>query len=137
MIRKALIRDIERIVEIENEWSDYPKWGRNGFLKEFEKEYSKTFVYDDGVIKGFINIWDLDVVEINTLVVSKSFVRNKIGETLLRYVISFSTGKNIILEVNEKNIGAILLYTKNGFRIYGRRKSYYGTSDAVLMIREA
>jgi ribosomal-protein-alanine N-acetyltransferase len=137
MIRKALIRDIERIVEIENEWGDYPKWGRNGFLKEFEKEYSKTFVYDDGVIKGFINIWDLDVVEINTLVVSKSFVRNKIGETLLRYVISFSTGKNIILEVNEKNIGAILLYTKNGFRIYGRRKSYYGTSDAVLMIREA
>jgi len=137
MIRKALIRDIERIVEIENEWSDYPKWGRNGFLKEFEKEYSKTFVYDDGIVKGFINIWDLDVVEINTLVVSKSFTRNKIGETLLRYVISVSTGKNIMLEVNEKNIGAILLYTKNGFRIYGRRKNYYGTSDAVLMIREA
>jgi|YNPMSStandDraft_2_1061718.scaffolds.fasta_scaffold01564_9 ribosomal-protein-alanine N-acetyltransferase len=136
MIREALIKDIYRIVEIESEWGDYFKWKKEGFLKEFEKEFSKTFVYDDGIIKGFINIWNLDVIEINTLVVSKKFIRNGIGNSLLNYIIKLANKKIITLEVNEKNTNAISLYLKNGFKIYGKRKNYYGSSDALLMRRE-
>jgi len=136
MIRKANINDIDRIVEIENEWEDYYKWKKEGFLREFEKDYSYTFVYDDGTIKGFINIWDIDLVEINTLVVSKKFIGKKVGQNLLSHVILIAGRKNIILEVDEKNIAAISLYLKNGFKVYGRRKKYYGLSDALLMKRE-
>jgi ribosomal-protein-alanine N-acetyltransferase len=136
MIREALIKDIDRIVEIESEWEDYFKWKKEGFLKEFEKEFSKTFVYDDGIIKGFINIWDLDVIEINTLVVSKKFIWNGIGNSLLNHIIKLANKKIITLEVDEKNTNAISLYLKNGFKVYGKRKNYYGSSDALLMRRE-
>ena len=54
MIREASIKDIEKISEIEKEWENYPVWGANGFEKEFEKKYSKTFVYDDNGICGFV-----------------------------------------------------------------------------------
>ena len=44
--------------------------------------------------------------------------------------------KNITLEVNVKNKGAIKLYEKYGFRIVSVREKYYGNDDAYLMIRE-
>ena len=44
--------------------------------------------------------------------------------------------KNITLEVNFKNQGAIKLYEKYGFKIVSVREKYYGNDDAYLMIRE-
>ena len=44
--------------------------------------------------------------------------------------------KNITLEVNVKNKGAIKLYEKYGFKIVSVREKYYGNDDAYLMIRE-
>lgn len=44
--------------------------------------------------------------------------------------------KNITLEVNVKNQGAIKLYEKYGFKIVSVREKYYGNDDAYLMIRE-
>ena len=44
--------------------------------------------------------------------------------------------KNITLEVNVNNKGAIKLYEKYGFKIVSVREKYYGNDDAYLMIRE-
>lgn len=44
--------------------------------------------------------------------------------------------KLITLEVNEKNLAAIHLYEKCGFKTIGTRKKYYNnTFDAYIMTR--
>ena len=141
MIREASIKDIEKISEIEKEWENYPLWGVNGFEKEFEKKYSKTFVYEDNGVLGFVNIWDLgEEIEINTIAVDKNKVKRGIGSALLDYIIDYSykrKAKRILLEVNEENLKAIKLYQKKGFVIYNKRKKYYDLKyDALLMKKE-
>ncbi len=141
MIREAFKRDLPSIVKIENEWENYPKWGEKGFLNEFDKKFSKTFVYDDGEIKGFINIWINELeMEINTIVVSRKHILKKIGSMLIEYILELARGngvKKVYLEVNETNIPAISLYKKFGFEVYGKRKKYYDLKyDAILMKKE-
>lgn len=137
MIRFAKIDDIDAIVSIENEWHGYPRWGKNGWLNEFKKDFSKTVVYEEnGNILGFINWWEnSDVIEINTLCVSKKYTRRKIASLLIDSVIENSKNfKRIVLEVNEINEPAINLYIKKGFSVYNRRKKYYDLKyDALLM----
>lgn len=140
IIRKATLLDLKHIISLEEEWkNEYPCWGKGGFLKEFEKENSATFIalIDDAVV-GFINIWFfVDLVEVNSLIVSKKFLRKGIASKLINHVFLFSKErgiKRIILEVNEKNKPAISLYEKLGFSVYNIRKKYYDFNyDAIMM----
>ena len=43
--------------------------------------------------------------------------------------------KPIMLEVNVKNLPAISLYKKMGFKQISLRKNYYNTDDAIIMRR--
>lgn len=137
MIRFARIDDIDAIIRIENEWPKYPRWGRNGWLNEFSKDFSKTLVYEEnGCIVGFINWWENgDLIEINTLCVSKKHTRKNIASCLIDSVIeNLGNFRRIVLEVNENNKPAINLYIKKGFSVYNRRKKYYDLKyDALLM----
>lgn len=140
IIRKATLSDLDDIIKIEQEWiSEYPCWGKKGFLKEFDKENSFTFVaVVDDIIVGFINFWDFsDLIEINSVVVSKKFLRRGIARVLLKEVFSYAKDnsiKRIVLEVNEKNIAALKLYESFGFKMYNVRKKYYDFNyDAIMM----
>ncbi|MGC8866647.1 MAG: ribosomal protein S18-alanine N-acetyltransferase [Elusimicrobiales bacterium] len=141
IIRKANSCDINDIVVVESDWKDeYPCWGRDGFLKEFEKKNSITFVAEiSNKIVGFVNIWIADVIEINSLVVSKSHLRQGIATQLLGRIIdeALSRGiERIVLEVRKNNIPALNLYVKNGFNVYNIRKKYYDFKyDAIMMER--
>ncbi|MCX7642071.1 MAG: ribosomal protein S18-alanine N-acetyltransferase [Elusimicrobiales bacterium] len=142
VIRKAVIDDIESLASIESEWSSsYPCWGRNGFLNEFKKRNSYTFVVEIyNKICAFINFWIIgNEIEINSLVVSKKFIKNGIGSLLLNKVFEIAKDlkvKRILLEVRENNNDAINLYRKNGFEIYNIRKKYYDFKyDAIMMER--
>ena len=44
--------------------------------------------------------------------------------------------ENITLEVRESNYSAINLYKKFGFNECATRKNYYGSEDAILMIKK-
>lgn len=141
MIRIATEKDIERLVEIESQWSEYPGWGKNGFLNEFRKDYSLTFVFEkENTICGFVNIWKMDdIIEINSIVVSPGKTRNGIGSLLINYVIEYAREKKvkkILLEVNEKNLSAISLYKKYGFEVYNVRKKYYNFKDNALLMQK-
>ncbi|MEF3279867.1 MAG: GNAT family N-acetyltransferase [Elusimicrobiota bacterium] len=142
MIREAEKKDIERMIIIEKDCdNNYLRWGKTGFLSEFEKEFSKTFVYEDNEsVVGFINFWEIgDEIEINTLAVLKSERRQGIGEKLIDFVIKRATelkSRRIILEVSSNNIPAISLYKKKFFQVYNVRKKYYDLKyDALLMER--
>lgn len=64
--------------------------------------------------------------------------RHGIGQTLLSALIGQATRRGverIVLEVRADNAAAQRLYERNGFVVAGVRRRYYGTTDAVVMIR--
>ncbi|ADU65532.1 ribosomal-protein-alanine acetyltransferase [Desulfurispirillum indicum S5] len=76
-------------------------------------------------------------LQLNNVAVHKEFSRMGIATLLLEYLEQLGKGegcREILLEVNEKNSGAIALYEKRGFKVTGRRRKYYRDGgDAVLM----
>ena len=138
----AAPRDVGEIALIESQWKDsYPCWGVDGFLREFEKKNSFTLVARVGSkIIGFLNFWLFDdLIEINSLVVDKDFLRRGVATNLIKSVFDFAKErkiKRIILEVNENNEPAIELYRKFGFSLYSIRKKYYHFKYDALMLEK-
>ncbi|WP_115715465.1 GNAT family N-acetyltransferase [Amedibacterium intestinale] len=142
-IRTATASDLSRIAEI------YVFNNRINYLPIFKDvEYSfkklqvisisndyfgkedvrkKIYVYDDGIIKGFVQV---DKTEIIKLYVDTFFQKEGIGSMLIRYVIDKHHVDN--LWVLEKNVKAITFYNRHGFFFEGEMKFEEGTSEKLL-----
>lgn len=84
------------------------------------------------------NLTQEGTYEISSIVVDTTYRRKGIGESLLKKIISEikknQNFKNIYLTVSPLNLGALLLYLKNGFLIYDFRKNVYGEgADRVYL----
>ena len=114
-------------------------WSYNILKQELENGKSKYFVAkQENEIVGFAGILlIIDQVNIMNIVVKKDKRNFGIGSLLLEEIIRYSKIHNatsITLEVNEKNIPAIKLYKKYGFKQVGLRRKYYNNEDnAILM----
>ena len=87
---------------------------------------------------GIINI--IDEINIMNIVVRKDKRGLKIGSRLLEEIFKIAKqlkAKTITLEVNEKNLPAIKLYQKYGFKQIGLRKKYYNNVDDALLLETA
>ena len=143
MIRKMLVSDADAVYEIENE-AFFEPWTKRGLIKDLEENsFLEHFVYEkDGQVVGFYIISKItDLVEIFTIAVKKEYRSEKIGSLLLEDIIRFSKANDVTeiwLEVSTKNLAAINLYEKFGFRIMGLRKNYYQKigEDAYNMLKE-
>ena len=123
-IRKAAIKDVSRISEIyvfNNRQTYYPIFQNTFFSFEelqvlsyaeiFKRnELSKAFVYDDGIVKGFMVVNDH---EIEKLYVDSFFVKKGIGSALLKYAVLCCSAN--YLWVLKKNKSAIEFYKRSGF----------------------
>lgn len=130
------IDDLNKIKDILlTDFDDF--WNYNILKSELENPTSHYIVSkQNDEILGFAGIIDTcDQMEITNIVVRKDYRNQGIGNLLLKELINLSKDKNVIyLEVNSKNINAIKLYEKNGFKKCGLRKKYYNnTDDAILM----
>ena len=136
------LADADKVYEIENE-SFFEPWSKKKLLKEFEENsFLKHYVYEkDGEVVGFYIISCItDLVEIFTIAVDKDYREDGIGSKLLEHVINYARENKageIWLEASTKNIAAINLYKKYGFKIQSTRKNYYQKTgeDAYNMIR--
>ncbi len=97
--------------------------------------YSNILVYEEDKVLGFL-IYDLiyDRCEIEYIGVLKEYRNKHIASLLMEELLK--KANNISLEVNTKNIEAINLYKKYGFKIVTTRKNYYENEDAYLMVRD-
>lgn len=143
-IRRALKSDLSRIAEIEifnYRLNFYPIFKNDEFyfgelqvtdrIKELEKQIESLFVYDDGVVKGFVQIKGS---EIKKLFVEPVLQNNSIGSSLLLFAVNELSADN--LWALEKNVKAIRFYARHGFYPTDEKKKEEGTSEYLVHLRK-
>ena len=143
-IRQAGCDDIERIAEIpvfNYRLNFYPIFRDDSFYFEEltvtkqKAQYANMldciWVYDDGVVKGFIQI---ENAEVQRLFVEPALQGNSIGSELLEFAIA---EKNVtFLWALEKNVKAIKFYMRHGFMPTGEKKLEAGTEEYLICLRK-
>jgi ribosomal-protein-alanine N-acetyltransferase len=132
--------DIDQVLVVEHSAFDVP-WSRQAFENELKNNrFASYFVAEySGKIIGYCGVWVIvDEAHITNLAVLSGYRGHKVGETLLRQVMTYAKSqkaKTISLEVRVSNEVAKNLYRKLGFYTGGIRKNYYSNNgeDALVM----
>ena len=143
-IRQAKINDLVRIAEIfvfNYRLNFYPIFQEDTFyfeeltvfnmVESFAKELDSIWVYDDGVVKGFIHI---EKREVRRLFVEPTLQGKAIGAELLEYGIAEKDVNS--LWVLEKNIKAIAFYKRHGFDTTNEKKYEKDTTEFLVRMEK-
>ena len=144
-IRQATVADTARVAEIEifnYRLNFYPIFLCDEFyfgdkqvpkeMKRYEVEeglLENTYVYDDGVVKGFIQ---LDGTKVAKLFVEPVLQGNGIGAELLEYAVAKKQANH--LWALEKNVKAIKFYERHGFHVTSEREPEEGTTEYLVKL---
>ena len=141
-IRKATIGDLARIAEIvifNYRLNFYPIFKNDDYyfhelqvptiMKQYESSIDNIWVYDDGVVKGIIQI---ENQEIKKLFVEPVLQGNCIGSMLLKYAIDYHNAN--ILWALEKNTRAIRFYERHGFIVTADKKLEEDTTEYLVRL---
>ena len=83
---------------------------------EGSEALAHTFVFDDGVVKGFVRVKGR---EVEKLFVEPQFQGQRIGEALLTYAVeTFGADRLWVLEYNSRGMA---FYRRHGFELSGER----------------
>ena len=144
MIRKANDKDLARIAEIlifNYRLYFYPIFQSDEYyfdelqvpslMKEYESQLDSLYVYDDGVVKGFIKI---EGTYIARLFVEPVLQNASIGSKLLEYAVKEHDADH--LWALEKNVKAIRFYNRHGFEATGEKKLEEDTTEYLILLRK-
>lgn len=122
----------------------------NALLKDFlpisinekslqQKEIKRCIYMYDGEIVGYIEYAKLyERAELNQIYVMPHYRNQQIASSLMTYMIKECENNGVLsisLEVRVSNDIAIQLYEKFQFYKVAIRRNYYGSEDAILMVR--
>lgn len=144
-IRQATLADTVRVAEIEifnYRLNFYPIFLCDEFyfeeklvpkeMKRYETEkglLENTYVYDDGVVKGFIQI---DGTKVAKLFVEPVLQGQGIGAKLLEFAVTEKQANH--LWALEKNVKAIRFYERNGFYVTEEKELEEGTTEYLVKL---
>ena len=145
IVRQATPADVARVAEIEifnyrlnfypifqNDWFYFDEKQVPKEMKRYETEeglLQNTYVYDDGVVKGFIQ---LDGSKVAKLFVEPVLQGNGIGAKLLEFAVTEKQANYLwALEKNEK---AIRFYERHGFHVTEEKKLEEGTTEYLVRL---
>lgn len=144
-IRRATEQDASRIAEIlvyNNRLNYWPifqdekySFGELQVLTVAEdylcdrQKREHTFVYDDGVVKGLVQV---EAEEIQKLYVDPFFQSKGIGAALIDYAVTEKQAR--FLWALEKNAGAIRFYQRHGFQLTQDRMPEDGTTEDLIRL---
>ena len=142
-IRRAEKRDASRIAEIfvfGNRVHFYPIFKEDEYsfgelqvvpmARKYEEDaelLARTFVYDDGIVRGVIQVKG---EEVEKLYVDSFFTGRGIGGGLIEYAKEKLDVR--WLWALEKNTGAIRFYERHGFRLTGEKMFEEGTTEYLV-----
>ena len=142
-IRRAKETDLARIAEIEifnYRLNFYPIFRNDDFyidelsvpvyMEDIHPHLERMFVYDDGVVKGFISV---DGQRVDKLFVEPVLQGRGIGAKLLDYAVQ-NLGADELWAL-EKNERAIAFYTRHGFRLTADKKPEEDTSEFLVRLK--
>lgn len=148
LIRAAEKKDLSRIAEIfvfnnrtnyfpifKDEYYSFSELQVVTVIENFENyigRLSETYVYDDGIIRGFITVSD---GEIQKLYTDTFFQGRGIGKLLLEFAVEKLNA--YFLFALEKNVKAITFYKRNGFLQSNERKYEEGTTEWLIKLIKA
>ena len=89
------------------------------------------YVFDDGVIRGFI---EMNGTQLSKIYVDPFFQSQGVGDALIRYAIEEFGADN--LWALEKNKRAISFYQNHGFQVTGRKRLEEDTTEYLVKIRK-
>ncbi len=143
-IRKANRNDLSRIAEIQvfnYRLYFYPIFKADKYyfdelsvpslMQKYESGLDGLYVYDDGVVKGFIKI---EGTYIARLFVEPVLQNASIGSGLLEYAMKEHNADH--LWTLEKNIKAIRFYERHGFAATGEKKLEEGTFEYLVLLKK-
>lgn len=141
-IRQATSKDLSRIAEIiifNYRLNFYPIFKNDDYYfnelqvpkltKQYESIVKNMWVYDDGSVKGVIQI---ENKEIKKLFVEPVLQGNSIGSILLKYAINKHSAST--LWALEKNIRAIRFYERHGFHMTADKKFEEDTEEYLVRL---
>ena len=99
-------------------------------MEKYEANLDGTYVYDDGVVKGFIK---LEGTYIARLFVEPVLQNAAIGSALLEFAVREHNADH--LWALEKNVKAIRFYERHGFALTGDKKLEEGTSEYLVLMK--
>ena len=142
-VRQATIDDLSRIAEIvifNYRLNFYPIFQNDDYYfnelqvskvaKQYEDVVGNMWVYDDGAIKGVIQI---EKSEIKKLFVEPALQGKSIGSYLLKYAIV--EHKANTLWALEKNVRAIRFYKRHGFNVTTDKKLEEDTTEYLVRLK--
>ena len=143
-IRQAKKEDLVRIAEIEifnYRLNFYPIFQNDEFYFEelqvpkqilkYQKSIDNIWVYDDGVVKGFILI---ENKEVKKLFVEPVLQGCSIGIELMEFAIEKKDVTH--LWALEKNVRAIAFYQRHGFEVTDERKPEEDTTEYLVKLKK-
>ena len=143
-VRKANREDLSRIAEIlvfnyrlffypifKSDEYYFEELSVPSLMKEFESALDSLYVYDDGVVKGFIKI---EGTYIARLFVEPVLQNGSIGSRLLEYAMKEHHADH--LWALEKNTKAIRFYERHGFTATGEKKLEDDTTEYLVLLKK-
>lgn len=144
-VRAAKAEDLPRIAEIlifnyrlnfypifKSDWFYFEHLQVPDLVRQYEQNkdmLANTYVYDDGVVKGFIQ---LNGAEVEKLFVEPVLQKQGIGEKLLAFAI---TKRDVrYLWALEKNTRAIAFYQRHGFCVTSDKKFEEDTTEYLVRL---
>jgi ribosomal-protein-alanine N-acetyltransferase len=139
-IRKLLIGDLDRVLDIERQCQSHP-WAEPVFRDCFRDNYYLWAACHGERLVGYAVVaYLVDEAHLLNLCVHPRSQGHGTGRLLLRHLMARALGdgiRQIILEVRVSNRIASKLYASEGFEIIGQRPDYYpgadGREDAQVM----
>ena len=141
-IRQATRNDLSRIAEIvifNYRLNFYPIFKNDDYyfntlkvpklMKQYENVTDNMWVYDDGSVKGVIQI---ENGEIKKLFVEPVLQGNSIGSALLKFAIDNHDANT--LWALEKNVRAIRFYERHGFQMTTDKKLEVNTTEYLVRL---
>ena len=103
------------------------------FIEQYLKKedvVSNIYVYEDGVVKGFLQMAGREIYK---LYVDVCFQNEGIGHQLIEFAIkNFQANQ---LWALEKNTKAIAFYQRHGFQMTGQKKFEEGTTEYIVELK--